>query len=236
MHCAGQRSPTIGCHPWIEPLSTVQCCRFESKWQWGKKLSFCILQQTEWKAVGQWNHNLKTLLPMNTTRSSFDGTLLPVLTHRSTSDVGCCPPSCTWHSWSSPESKMILTQYVLEHTWLLCNCFVPFHVLFLHRLSATGGLRLSEDGLFLSHSHLTQCRQPRSIAYCHINRHSLVEWLHICSYGLQIFGSRYLNPVFEETVLTIACSDLRGKKKSFGKESSGCFRDFDICIFRCFHL
>lgn len=168
--------------------------------------------------------------------SSFDSTLLPVLTLRSTSDVvvGCRPPSCTWHSRSSPGLESFWYS-VCSNTLLLCNCFVLFHVLILHRLSAMGGFKLSEDSLFLSHSYLTQCRRPRSTAYCHINRHSLVEWLHNCSYDLQISGSQYLNPVFEETVLTIACSDLR-KKKTFGKESSGCFRDFDICIFRCFHL
>ena len=168
--------------------------------------------------------------------SSFDSTLLPVLTYRSTSDVGCRPPSCTWHSRWPPWFKQSFDT-VCAWTQLLCNCFVLFHVLFLHRLSAMGGFKLSEDSLFLSRSSLTQCRRPRSTAYCHINRHSLVAWLHNCSYDLQIFGSQYLNPVFEETVLTIACSDLRKKKKnSFGNESSGCFRDFDICIFRCFHL
>lgn len=152
------------------------------------------------------------LLLMNTTHSSFDSTLLPVLTYRSTSDVGRCPPSCTWHSRSSPGLK-VSRDSTCSNTHDFCaTALLCFHVLFLHRLSATGGLRLSEDGLFLSHSYLTQCRQPRSTAYCHINRHSLVEWLHICSYGLQIFGSQYLNPVFEEIVLTIACSDLREKK------------------------
>lgn len=113
-----------------------------------------------------------------------------------------------------PWFKIILIQYVLEHTVIVQLLCPVLHVLFLHRLSATGGFKLSEDSLFLSHSYLTQCRRPRSTTYCHINRHSLVEWLHNCSYDLQIFGSQYLNPVFEETVLTIACTDLR-KKKSF---------------------
>lgn len=116
-----------------------------------------------------------------------------------------------------PWFKIILIQYVLEHTvivQLLCPVFTSSSCTDCQQWEVLSCLKTASS---LSHSYLTRCRRPRSTAYCHINRHSLVEWLHNCSYDLQIFGSQYLNPVFEETVLTIACTDLRIiiKKKTF---------------------
>lgn len=74
---------------------------------------------------------------------------------------------------------------MLEHTHhaTASSCF---HVLFLHTLMMTGGLRTDFRAVSTDVQDQTANFVPTI---------------------LQIFGSLFMNPVFKETSLTIACSD-----------------------------
>lgn len=145
--------------------------------------------------------------------SLFNSTLLPVLTCRSTSDAGCRPLSRCTRSSRPPVLRSMCSGYA---ALLFFSRFVsvsrplPAQIVSDRRVEAVPG-RPSPP----SHSYTTRCGRT---AYRPMNRHSLVEWLHICSQQFtDLWISVFKILFFRKTVLTIACSDLRDlkKKKSF---------------------
>lgn len=176
-----------------------------------------ILQSEIWKRCCWWTQLSAC--------SSFDETLLPFLTCRRFWDVNL---PCLF-----PWFKHTLIQFVLEHTVtvrLLRPVFSPSSCTDCQQWEVLSSLN-RRASFCLSP---IWCRKPWSTSYRHNNQHSLVEWLHNCYY-IRIFGSQYLNPVFKETVLSIACSNLR-KKNTFGKNHLDvlkilifAFSDVSIC-------